>query len=138
MALGEVCQSCLSKCAGPKGSANSHILSLTERQNWIQDISRSDTTMQPSVISPSAVSQPSLLVHQVMDQFQQMLSSFLGLRQEATITAFCNYLAFEAEALEDGDFQTFKNETVKLLSSIQSSGGGEELSESAITETYTF
>ena len=53
-------------------------------------------------------------------QMKTMLSSFLGPRQETTRTAFCNYLASEVEALEDKDVQTFRNETVKLLSSIQS------------------
>ena len=48
------------------------------------------------------------------------MSSFLGPRQETTRTAFCNYLVSEVEALEDRDFQTHRNETVKLLSSIQS------------------
>ena len=49
-----------------------------------------------------------------------MLSSFLTPRQETTRTVFCNYMASEVEALEDKDFQTFRKEAVKLLSSIQS------------------
>ena len=64
----------------------------------------------------STVDQP------VMDHFAQMktmLSSFLGPRQETTRTAFCNYLASEVEALEERDFQIFRNEAVKLLSGIQ-------------------
>ena len=36
-------------------------------------------------------------------------------------SAFCNYLALEAEGLEEKDFQSFRNEAVKLFSSIQSS-----------------
>ena len=58
-----------------------------------------------------------------MDQFAQMitmLSSFWGPRQETTKTPFCNYLASDLEALQDGDIQTFRNEAVKLLSGIQS------------------
>ena len=84
---------------------------------------QSDTTRQPSVTSPSTVSGCSSVTQQVMDQFAQMkimLSSFLGPRQEAARTAFCNYLASEVVALEDRDFQTFRNEAVKLLSGIQS------------------
>ena len=46
-----------------------------------------------------------------------MLSSFIGPRQETTRTEFCNYLASQVEALEDIDFQTFRNESVKLLAS---------------------
>ena len=64
----------------------------------------------------------STLTH-VMDQFAQMktiLIYFLGPRQEATRTAFCNYLASEVENLEKRDFQTLINELVKLLSGIQS------------------
>ena len=50
-----------------------------------------------------------------MDQFVQMLSSFLRPRQETKSIAFSNYQASEVEALEDTDFQTFRNEIVKLL-----------------------
>ena len=49
-----------------------------------------------------------------------MLSSFLGQKQEITRTAICNHLASEVEGLDDKDFQTFRIEAVKLLSSIQS------------------
>ena len=42
-----------------------------------------------------------------------MLSVFLGLKQETTRTAVCNYLASEVEALDDRAFQTFRNEDVK-------------------------
>ena len=83
---------------------------------------RSDTTIQPSFTSPSAVSQHST-VNQHMDQFacmKPMLSSFPG--QETTRTAFCNYLASEVEDLKDKNFQTFRNKALKLLSGIQSVG----------------
>ena len=52
-------------------------------------------------------------------QMKTMLSSFLKPRQETTRTTY-NYLAFEVEALEDRDFQTFRNEAVKLLRGIHS------------------
>ena len=84
---------------------------------------RSDTTIQPSVTSPSTVSQCSSVDLQVMDQFTQMktlLLSFLGRRQETTRTAFYKYLASGVEALEDRDFQTFRIEAGKLLSRIHS------------------
>ena len=84
---------------------------------------RSDTRIQPSVTSRSTISVRSLADQQVMDQFAQMrtmLSSFLEPKQETTRTAICNYLASEMETLEDRDFQTFRNEAVKLLTSIQS------------------
>ena len=49
-----------------------------------------------------------------------MLSSFLRPKQETTRTAFCNYLTLEVERSDNKDFQTFRNKTVKLPSSIQS------------------
>ena len=65
-----------------------------------------------------------------------MLSSLLGQKQETTIcTAFCNYLALEVEVLEVKDFQTFRNEAVKLLSN---NGRRTWLSATAITATDTF
>ena len=42
------------------------------------------------------------------------------LRQETTRTAFCNYLVSWVEALQEREFQMFKNEALKLLSGIQS------------------
>ena len=61
----------------------------------------------------------------VLDQFQQMwsmISTFLGARQDPTPSprqSFCNYLHSEIEHLQERDFLTFRNETVKLLSEIQ-------------------
>ena len=61
----------------------------------------------------------------VLDQFLQMrsmISTFLGTRQDPTPSpqkSFCNYLHSEIEHLEERDFLTFRNETVKLLSEIQ-------------------
>ena len=61
----------------------------------------------------------------VLDQFQQMrsmISTFLGARQDPTLSprqSFCNYLHSEIEHLQERDFLTFRNETVKLLSEIQ-------------------
>ena len=51
-----------------------------------------------------------------------MISTFLGARQDPTPSStqsFCNYLHSEIENLEERDFLTFRNETVKLLSEIQ-------------------
>ena len=65
------------------------------------------------------------LLNRVLDQFQQMrsiISSFLGARQDTAPSPrqlFCNYLYSEIEHLEELDFFTFRNETVKLLSGIQ-------------------
>ena len=84
----------------------------------IQISMQSDTMIQPSVTSTSAVSKHSSVGQQVMDQFAQMktmLSSFLRPSQETTRTAFCNYM----EALEDRYFQTFRNEAIILLICIQ-------------------
>ena len=54
------------------------------------------------------------------DTDENHLSSFLGQKQETTHTAFCNNLVWEMEGLEEKEFQTFRNEAVKLLISIQS------------------
>ena len=51
-----------------------------------------------------------------------MISTFLGACQDPTPSSqqsFCNYLHFEIEHLEERDFLTFRNETVKLFSEIQ-------------------
>ena len=51
-----------------------------------------------------------------------MISTFLGACQDPTPSprqSFCNYLHSEIEHLEERDFLTFRNETVKLLSEIQ-------------------
>ena len=51
-----------------------------------------------------------------------MISTFLGTHQDPTPSprqSFCNYLHSEIENLEEIDFLTFKNKTVKLLSEIQ-------------------
>ena len=51
-----------------------------------------------------------------------MISTFLGARQDPTPSprqSLCNYLHSEIEHLEERDFLTFRNETVKLLSEIQ-------------------
>ena len=51
-----------------------------------------------------------------------MISTFLGAHQDPTPSTrqlFCNYLHSEIENLEERDFLTFRNETVKLLSEIQ-------------------
>ena len=51
-----------------------------------------------------------------------MISTFLGAHQDPAPSprqSFSNYLHFEIENLEERDFFTFRNETVKLLSEIQ-------------------
>ena len=51
-----------------------------------------------------------------------MISTFLGARQDHTPSSrqsFCNYCHSEIEHLEERDFLTFRNDTVKLLSEIQ-------------------
>ena len=101
-----------------------------------------DTTLQPQQItSPSTASGHSTVDQHVMDQFTQirtMLSSFLGQKQETTThTAFCNYLALEVEGLEEKDFQTFRNKTVKLLSNIQSRRMWSLAPEATATDTIT-
>ena len=61
----------------------------------------------------------------ILDQFQQMrsfISTFPGARQDPTPSkrqSFCNYLHCEIEHMEERDFLTFRNETVKLLSETQ-------------------
>ena len=64
-------------------------------------------------------------VDPVLDQFQQiraMISTFLGVHQDLTPSPrqlFCNYLHSEIENLEESNFLTFRNETVKPPSEIQ-------------------
>ena len=98
----------------------------------------SDVTFQPSTTSPSnrpAYVTTTTAEDQVLDQFMQMrsmISSFLGAQQEsATVIlqlsllyrnlrqSFCNYLYSVIEHLEEHDFLTFRNETVKLVSRIE-------------------
>ena len=92
----------------------------------------SDVTHQPSSTSPKQRQPPvtttATAADPVLDQFQQMrsmISTFLGARQDPTPSPrqlFCNYLHSEIENLEERDFLTFRNETVKLLSEIQYKG----------------
>ena len=88
----------------------------------------SDVSHQPATASPMchpAMVATSIAQDPVLDQFQQMrsmISSFLGTRQDSTPgprQSFCNYLHSEIEHLEERDFSTFKNETVKLLGELQ-------------------
>ena len=89
----------------------------------------SDVTHQPSSTSPKQRQPPvmttTISVDPVFDQFQQMrsmISTFLGAHQDPTLSprqSFCSYLQSEIEHLEERDFLTFRNETVKLLSEIQ-------------------
>ena len=89
----------------------------------------SDVTQQPSSTSPKQRQPPVATTitaaDPVLDRFQQMrylISTFLGARQDPTPSprqSFCNYLHSEIEHLEERDFLTFRNDTVKLLSEIQ-------------------
>ena len=102
-----------------------HKTSPEVQPRWIVWRSACDQTPQCSIkfSSPSTFSGHSSVDQQVMDQFAQMqtmLSSYLWQRQETTRTAFCNSLTSTVEALEERDFQTFRTEALKLLSSIQS------------------
>ena len=57
-----------------------------------------------------------------VQQMRLMISTFLGALQDPTPSpgqSFCNYLHSKIEYLEERDFLTFRNETVKLLSEIQ-------------------
>ena len=90
----------------------------------------SDVTHQPSSTSAKRQQPPvmttTMSADPVLDQFQQMrsmISTFLGAHQDPTPSprqSFCNYLHSEIENLEERDFLSFRNETVKLLSEIQS------------------
>ena len=85
----------------------------------------SDVTHQPSSTSLKRQKAPVMTTttaaDPVLDQFQQMrsvISSFLGACQDSTSSPqqlFCNYFHSEIEHLEQIDFLTFGNETVKLL-----------------------
>ena len=89
----------------------------------------SDVTHQPSSTSPKRRQPPvattTMSAGPVLDQFQQMrsmISTFLEACQDPTPSprqSFCNNLHSEIENLEERDFLTFRNETVKLLSEIQ-------------------
>ena len=89
----------------------------------------SDVTHKPSSTSPKRRQPPvataTTSADPVLDQFQQMrlmISTFLGAPQDPTPSPrqlFCNYLHSEIEHLEESDFLTFRNGTVKLLSEIQ-------------------
>ena len=86
----------------------------------------SDVTHQPSSTSPKRRQPPvataTTSADPVLDQFQQirsMISTFPGARQDPSPSprqSFCNYLYSEIEHLEERHFLTFRNETVKLLS----------------------
>ena len=87
----------------------------------------SDVTHQPSSTSPKRRQPPvattTTSADPVLDQFQQMrsmISTFLGACQDPTLRPrqlFCNYLHSEIDHLEERDFLTFRNETLKLLHS---------------------
>ena len=128
-----------------KGVSKSSAFKLPQRPSAaaasVQDTSRdteseieisiaSYVTHQPSSTSPKQRQPPvatatTSSADPVLDQFQQMrsmISTFLGAPQDPTPSprqSFCNYLHSKIEHLEERDFLTFRNETVKLLGEIQ-------------------
>ena len=93
-------------------------------ESWLLTVWRPASALTPHTSHPCAALplQPSSVGQEIMHQFAQtktLLTSFLGYRQESTRTTFCNYLVSEVEHLEERDFQSIRNEAVKLLSGIQ-------------------
>ena len=69
------------------------------------------------------------------------MRSFLGARQDPTPSPrqlFCNYLHSEIEHLEERDFLTFRNDTVKLLSEIQYKAKGRKRQVTTSQEVTTY
>ena len=109
-------------------AASAHDISRVSTNMDSVEISKQpDTTIQPSVTSPSfncvffqcvlwSTSRSWISLH----RWKSCCHNGLRPKQETTRTAFYKYLAPEVEALEDTDFQTFRNKAGKLLSSIQS------------------
>ena len=90
-------------------AASAHDISCGCTETESMQISiHSDKTHQPSIATPSVVSQPSSVDQQVMDKFTQMTTMstfFLGPSQETTRLTFCKNMASEVEKLEERDFQ---------------------------------
>ena len=80
---------------------------MTERQNWIQD----NFNFLKTHVRRKGLS---------WGKSSAFMYLFLGSRQETFRTDFCNHQTSEVEALEERDFQMFRNEAVKLLSGIYS------------------
>ena len=101
-----------------EGSFQVFCIQVTPEAFWSHSLSFSSGYIQRHRISTTAADP-------VLDQCQQMrskISTFLGARQDPTPSprqSFCNYLHSEIEHLEERDFLTFSNDTVKLLSEIQ-------------------
>ena len=117
-------------CQRPSAAAASASVQDTSRDTESEmEISiASDVTCQPSSTSPKRRQPPVMTAttstDPVLDQFQMrsMISTFLGERRDPTPSPrqlFCKYLHSEIEHLEERDFLTFRNDTVKLLSEIQ-------------------
>ena len=113
----------------PSAAAASALVQDTSRDTESEmEISiASNVTHQPSSTSPKRRQPPVAIAttssaDPVLDQCQQMrlmISTFLGARQDPTRQSFCSYIHSKIEHLEERDFLTFRNETVKLLSEIQ-------------------
>ena len=85
----------------------------------------SDTIYQPSIYNtastsgvPAFISRPA--GHGSICPDENCAHIFPWAQAVDHQNSFCNNLAFEVEKMEDRDFQTFRNEAVKLLSGIQS------------------
>ena len=111
------------------GAASASVPDTSKDTDSKMEISiASDVTHQPSSTSPKRRQPPvattTTSADAVLDQLQQMssmISTFLGAHQDTTPSprqSFCNYLHSEMEHLEERDFLTFRNETVKLLSEV--------------------
>ena len=113
----------------PSAAAASVPDTLRDTESEMEISIASDVTHQLSSTNPKQRQPPvattTTAADPVSDQFQQMrsmISTFLGAHQDVTPSPrqlFCNYLHSEIEHLEERDFLTFRNETVKLLSEIQ-------------------
>ena len=100
-----------------------------DTESEMEIIIASDVTHQPSSTSPKRRQPPvvttTMSADPVLDQFKQMrsmISTLLGAWQDPTPSprqSSCNHLHSKLENLEERDFLTFRNETVKLLSEIQ-------------------
>ena len=105
-------------------AASAHNISQGSTGTDNMDTSIRSRYNTPAIYHLSEVSWSSSVNQHLTDQFAKMkamLRSFLGPRQGTPRTVFCNYLASAVQNLEERDFQTYRNEAVKLLSGIQSS-----------------
>ena len=115
----------------PSAAIASASVTVTSRktESEMENSIASDVTHQSSSTSPKKRQPPvtttTMSADPVLDQFQQMrsmISTFLDAHQDPTPSprqSFFNNLHSENEHLEERDFLTFRNETVRLHSEIQ-------------------